>query len=140
MSHPNKDGFGRVCVIGRITALGGTGKYDSKGHPPWHPVLGCAIPYHYSIPKGGWAEDAVLNCPAAMWRRKERLQLESSVRVVNQMHENARAGTVVGTLKVGDNQISQYCLKLGMSGFFLEVAYLFVIYLYLLYIYIHFML
>lgn len=62
MSHPKKDAFGRLWVRRRITALGGKGKYDSKGHPPWHPALGCAIPHHLPIPKESWAEDAVLNC------------------------------------------------------------------------------
>lgn len=53
------------------------------------------------------------------------LQLEISVRVINQLHENVRAGTVVGTVGVGEHQISQYFLKLFMPGFFLEVVYLY---------------
>lgn len=80
-------------------ALVGIGKYDAKGHPAWQPALGCAIPRHHPIPKKSWAEDAILNCPAATWSRKEALQLEISARVVNQLHENIRAGTVVGITK-----------------------------------------
>lgn len=58
-----KNAFGGLWVIRRVTALGGTGKYDSKDHSPWHPVLGCAIPHqHHPIPKKSWAEDSVLNC------------------------------------------------------------------------------
>lgn len=61
------------------------------------------------------------------------LQLEISVRVINQLHENVRAGTVVGTVEVGEHQISQYFLKLFMPGFFLEVVYLYLfIFIYLL--------
>lgn len=72
---------------------------------------------------------------------KEReTELETSVRVINQLHENARAGAVVGTLKVGDHQVSQYCLKLGMFGFF-PLGGIFFIYLFInFYFYIYLLL